>query len=109
MNVTLCVVVYNEENNIKQFLDYHTKYFDNIIVLDQLSTDRTVEIVKKYNVTLCSDEHRHLAEPSRHIAALKAETDWILFLDADEYATNWLRRNIERLISEDEDGYFLHS
>ncbi len=105
MNVSLCAVVFNEEKRIKEFIEYHKPYFNDIVVVDQMSTDKTAEILNGLGVKLLYDKNLGLAEGSRHIAALNTSNDWILFLDADEFATKSLLDRLSQLIAADYDGY----
>ena len=49
MTEKLCVIshIFNEEFLLPYWLDYHSKIFDYGIIIDYLSTDRSVEIIKK--------------------------------------------------------------
>jgi glycosyltransferase involved in cell wall biosynthesis len=46
-NVSAIIITYNNEKNIVRCLE-EVKWADEIIVVDSFSTDRTVEICKKY-------------------------------------------------------------
>jgi len=47
--LSLCVICKNEEKNIKQLLDsVKGELFDEIIIVDTGSEDKTVDIAKKY-------------------------------------------------------------
>lgn len=55
MRVSLVIPIYNEEKYIKKCLDSvkcQVEKPDEIIVVDNNSTDNTVNIAKKYNVRL---------------------------------------------------------
>ena len=47
-NMTLILPTYNEENRIERVLNY---YIDksNILVVDNYSSDKTIEIINNYN------------------------------------------------------------
>lgn len=105
--ITLCSVVFNESKRIKEFINYHKRYFDDIIIINQGSTDNTAEILSELGVTLFYDDNQGLAEPSRHIAALNCKTDWILFLDTDEYITEEFASKIQDYCNQEYDGFLL--
>jgi len=49
--VTVCVTTFNEEDSIKDLLDSllkQSKKPDEIVIVDNKSTDRTVEIIRKF-------------------------------------------------------------
>lgn len=105
--ITLCAVVFNESKRIRSFINYHKKYFDDIIIINQGSTDDTAEILSEMGITQFYDDNQGLAEPSRHIAALNCSTDWILFLDADEFITEEFAEKIRDYCNSEYDGYLL--
>lgn len=55
MKITFVATVLNEEKNINEFIKsilFQSKKVDEIIIVDGGSTDRTVEIIKKYNTKI---------------------------------------------------------
>jgi glycosyltransferase involved in cell wall biosynthesis len=82
--VTLSVVIitFNEEANLPRTLE-SVKWADEIIVVDSLSTDRTVEIAKSYGAKVFVEPWKGFAA-QKNSALEKATRDWILSLDADE-------------------------
>ena len=53
-----------------------------VIVVDGLSSDRTVEIANRFGTTVLSDEGRGVAA-ARLIGAERAETPWVALIDVD--------------------------
>lgn len=90
MHVSVVVNIYNEEENIVDFLNslYNQtfKHFQLIIVNDG-STDATMEIVNKYSdkfdIKLIETSHIGL-RPARQIGVQHAKGDIIIIFDADE-------------------------
>lgn len=99
MRLTACVIVKNEQNNIKRWLNCMQQIADELVVIDTGSTDDTINIVKKnsmaqiYKFNWCND-----FSAAKNYAISKATGDWIVFLDADEFFTqksiNAVRKNI---------------
>src|SRR3990172_3323980 len=90
LSVTL--ITYNEEANIQDALE-SVRWADEMVVLDSFSTDRTVEICKKYTDKIISHEFVGYGK-LRNIVIDHASYDWILSLDADERVTEPLRNEI---------------
>lgn len=84
----------NEEAIIQDFLDYYAPYVDAIYVYDDVSTDRTREIVKAHPKVKGIiegkewDLDRTRAEYTTRQAVLelaqKDNPEWIIYVDADE-------------------------
>lgn len=83
---TISVVVntLNEEHHIANALGSVKTWADEIIVVDQHSDDRTVEIAKSFRAKVFEHDRTGYVEPVRQFAIEKATSDWILILDADE-------------------------
>lgn len=89
-SITCGVLVYNEEEKIDNCLSGVYKEFDEIIVLDSFSTDNTLEIIKSNypNVHIYQQKWRNDFSYHRNLVIEKAKTDWIYFIDADNYYRN---------------------
>jgi glycosyltransferase involved in cell wall biosynthesis len=87
------VVCGNEEANIAACLE-SVAWCDEIVVVDSLSTDRTVEIARRYTERVLSREWAgYVAQ--KQFALEQATGEWVLALDADERCTPELRAAIE--------------
>lgn len=89
----------NEEKNIGRCLNSVRGLADEIIVADENSTDKTVEIAKKYGAKVFLEPHHELFHITKQIALEKATGDWILQLDADEIVTPALAQEIKKVIN----------
>ena len=82
--ISLNVVVYNEEARLEECLTDARPFVDEIVVVDQMSTDATPEIAQRLADVYVRDIHHGHAEPSRELAASRSSGDWLVILDADE-------------------------
>lgn len=90
--ISAIVRTWNEENNLEECLE-SISWADEIIVVDSHSTDRTIEIAKKYNCRiLVRDWPGHIAQSQ--FATDQSSNTWVLSMDADERVTPELRDEI---------------
>lgn len=83
LTISVVIIVKNEETKIEDCLK-SVKWADEIVVVDDGSTDNTVQISKKYTNKVYPHKSAGYVEPARNFAISKASGDWILVLDADE-------------------------
>jgi len=107
---TLSVVIltHNEEKNIIDCIE-SVEFCDEIIVVDDDSTDRTLSLVHNLNNKKIHVIQRPLNSnfaAHRNFALEKARGDWILFIDADERVGDALQKEIKNVVeNSDCDGY----
>src|SRR3990172_8214271 len=90
--VSALVITLNEEENIRQCLESVT-WADEIVVVDALSEDRTVEISRRFTDKVFLNPWPGFAA-QRNFGLERATGDWILVLDADERVTPEVRDQI---------------
>lgn len=95
--ISVILATFNEEKNIKDCLESIHQLADEIVIVDGTSTDKTVEIAKKYTDKIFIKENPPMFHINKQMAIDKATGDWILYLDADERVTPELRAEILRL------------
>ena len=77
------ITTLNEEHNITDCIRSLQRVCDEIIVVDSLSNDRTVEIAKSLGAKVIPQEY--LGDgPQKNVSLAYVKNDWILSLDADE-------------------------
>lgn len=101
MKISVVIQTYNSELHLDQVLDA-VKEFDEIVVCDMHSTDRTVEIAAKYNSRIVYHEHTGIVEPARNFAISSASHPWVLLVDSDEIVTAALREYLYKFIESDQ-------
>lgn len=96
----LSVVIssYNEEKKIGECLD-SVKWADEIIVIDNSSTDNTAKIARKYTKKVFERPNDPMLNINKNFGFSKANNQWILSLDSDERVSPELRKEIELVIN----------
>ena len=85
MQISACFITKNEEKNIEKAICSLQGMYDELIVTDTGSEDRTVEIAEKYGARVYNFKWQNDFSLARNFTIDKAGGDWIIFLDADEY------------------------
>ena len=100
MKISCIIPSYNEEKRIKNVLNtaVNCKKIQEIIVIDDASTDNTVEIIKKFsNIILIKNPKNYGKSKSVSIGLKRASGEIILLLDADLKGLN--KHNLIALIN----------
>ena len=87
MNLSLCMIVKNEEKTIGRCLAGVAEAVDEIIIVDTGSTDKTKEIAGKYTDKIYDFAWNDDFSAARNFSFSKATGDFILWLDADDVLT----------------------
>ena len=105
--ISVIITTFNEEINIEDCIR-SVLWADEILVVDSLSTDRTVELATRHPVKLLEREYFGSAA-QKNWSMDRVENDWVLILDADERLTDDLALEILQLLIEGPRfyGYFL--
>jgi len=102
--ITAHCIIRNEENFIELAIESIINYIDILIVFDNGSTDRTIEIVdglsRKYGDKIIFQkkgsadkvQHTHLRQEMLEMT----KTDWFMILDGDEI---WTKRGMEEALN----------
>lgn len=95
--LSVIVLTKNEEGRIRACLE-SAKWADEIILMDNGSSDKTLEIAKKYTDKIFKVNFDNFADWRNH-AIEKTAGDWVLFLDADERILEPLKNEIEVMVT----------
>lgn len=92
------LIVKNEADNLRQCLATVADWVDEIVVLDSGSTDDTLAIAESFNARVFSNTEWPGFGKQRQLAQSHVQSDWVLWLDADERVTAELRDEIQTLL-----------
>ncbi|MGH7231599.1 MAG: glycosyltransferase family 2 protein [Nitrospiraceae bacterium] len=96
MTIAAIVITKNEERNIGACLK-SLRWVHDLIVVDAVSTDRTVAIVREYTPRVFIRTWPGFG-PQKNYGLDQATADWVLVVDADERVTEALRAEIRQVI-----------
>lgn len=107
LDISVIILVYNEENHIRRCLENISGIVQDVFVVDSFSQDNTVAIASSFsNVTILQNKwvnYAHQFNWALQNAPIK--TEWVLRLDADEYLTNELKKELEERLPSLSDEY----
>lgn len=102
LDITVIILTYNEELHIRRCLENVCPIAKKVYVIDSPSTDRTQEICREFpNVEVVV--HKYPGNQAEQfnwaLDNVKIETEWVLRLDADEYLTDGLKKEMKEKLS----------
>lgn len=107
--ITAVVLTHNSEKTLGNTLG-SLDFSDEIIVVDDESTDKTCQIARMYKATVFERSLNDDFSAQRNYGLEKAGGEWVLFIDADEVVPPELAREIQRVTSASDSnisGYFI--
>ena len=96
--LSIVILTKNEAQNIARCLQPLIGLTDDILIVDNGSTDNTIEIAQSLNATVLQTTWKGYSG-TKNEGNSKAKYDWILSLDADEVINEDLRNEIIHLFS----------
>ncbi|WP_126455627.1 glycosyltransferase family 2 protein [Sulfuriflexus mobilis] len=110
VDITVIILTYNEEANIAQALDSIAGWANEIFILDSQSTDRTLEIARQYGCHIAQNNFENYAKQRNYaLDHLPISSEWVLFLDADEWLSEELKKEILTLLvtAPEQNGFYI--
>ncbi len=92
--ISTVILTHNSEKTLGNTLG-SLQFSDEIILVDDNSTDKTLEIARIYKARVFERLLQDDFAVQRNYGLEKAKGDWVLFIDADEVVPSELRREIE--------------
>jgi glycosyltransferase involved in cell wall biosynthesis len=107
--LTVIILTLNEEVNIAHAINSVKGWAADIFILDSGSTDGTIKLAENMGAKVFHRTFDNYANQRNYaITELPVQTEWIFFLDADEYATPELKNEIDAVIKENKfDGLYI--
>ena len=104
--VSAIILARNEEHNIRDCIK-SVQFADEILIIDDFSTDNTVTIAKELGALVTQHPLNGDWSQQRRFAISKSNCDWILFIDSDERVSSELAKSIQRAIQGEPKAYWL--
>nr|WP_182288584.1 glycosyltransferase family 2 protein [Vibrio spartinae] len=93
--LAVALIVKNEAKHLEACLKTVQDWVDEIVILDSGSTDETAQVARQFTDKFFSNTDWPGFGPQRRLAQSYVESDYVLWLDADERITPELRRSIQ--------------
>ena len=103
LKLSVVVSVFNGEKYLDDCLQ-SVSFADEIIVVNNSSTDKTLGIARKYTDRIFTRPNNLMLNVNKNFGFSKAKNEWIFCLDADERVTPELKTEIESRIKNYESG-----
>jgi glycosyltransferase involved in cell wall biosynthesis len=104
--ISISIITFNEEKIISKCLE-KLSWANEIVVVDSGSTDKTVEICKKFGANVIYNKFENFGI-QKQFALNQTSNNWVLSLDADEVLSDELTSEIKNIVFTDEfDGYLI--
>ena len=96
VDLSVVIIAENEAENIADALE-SVKWVDDVVVVDSGSSDRTIEIAKRYTERVTTRQWKGYGSQKNYATGL-ASHDWVLSIDADERVSKELAEEIQALM-----------
>src|SRR5690349_19797214 len=103
MKISVVIISKNEEERIKACLE-SVKWADELILVDNGSTDSTLEIAKKYTDKVIILKNQDFSV-IRNKGMMEATGEWVLYVDSDERVLDSLKEEILQLVQTEKSAY----
>ena len=98
--LSIVIITKNEELNIARCLESIKPVADEIVVVDDFSEDKTVEICRSFGCRVIQHEFIGFSD-QKQFATDQALNDWVFSLDADEEITANMRDEITSVFNKE--------
>jgi len=95
--LSVFIIAKNEEQKIGRALESIKPIADEIVVVDDFSTDKTCKIAKAYKAKIIRHKLKSFSE-QKNLAIKNCRNEWILGIDADEILYPETRDEIRKIL-----------
>ena len=85
MEISVCMIVRNEATHLQRILPIVLQFADQLVIVDTGSTDETIGVARMFTDTVYTFEWSNDFAAARNFSFAKATSDYIMWLDADDY------------------------
>lgn len=97
-DLTVVILTKNEELNIVEAVENAKRVTDKVILVDSGSVDNTISLAKSHGATVLHREWDNDFSAQRNFALEHVDTEWVLYLDADERLDDKLVSEIKAVL-----------
>lgn len=101
------MIIKNEEDVLPRCLNSIKDFADELVIIDTGSTDRSIEIAQGYGARIIKAGWSDDFAAARNLGLQLAETEWILYLDADEILVEGIRETLLLLNGNEANGFWI--
>ena len=100
MKLAVIILTHNEERHIGACIE-SASFADEILVIDDMSTDRTAELARAAGARVVEHPLAGDFAGQRNFALTQTDADWVLYVDADERVQPETEVELRRIMAED--------
>ena len=104
ITLSAVIITKNAEKALEETLK-SLSFAGEIVVVDENSTDKTIDIAMKYTDKIITTSERSFAK-KRNLALKACQADWIFYVDSDEVVTKALKEEISGVIENNDEGIY---
>src|SRR6478672_10425159 len=84
-SLTVCMMVQNVEKTLPIALESLGNIYDELIIVDGGSQDKTCEVASRYGARIIHSKWSGNHSQQRNIYLQEVKTDWVFVIDSDEF------------------------
>ena len=100
-NLTVVILTKNEEKNIAAVVQNAKKVAAEVLIVDSGSTDKTVKLAEENGARVVYRAWDNDFSAQRNFALQHVNTEWVLYLDADEIMNDELLVSVKSVVEQD--------